>query len=69
MAKNLFVVNFVFPHKCYTEFSWSYTEKQAYWVCVRRVAKKQGVSLSEVVNYFKANPGSVKIQIENEMED
>lgn len=69
MAKNLYVTNFIFPHKCYTEYSWAYSSKQAYFTCAKRVARKQDIPVSVVLDYFKKNKDKVNTAIEIEMED
>ena len=51
-CKSLFCGMFNFNHERYIEYSHAFTERQAWLVMCRRIAKKQGVIPSVVMNYF-----------------
>ncbi len=51
--KHLFRGNFNFRNSLHIERCMAYTEKQAFYVLCRRIAKKMGVSTNTVFHHFK----------------
>ncbi len=52
-CKSLYLGHFNFKHSLHIERCMAYTEKQAFFVLCRRIAKKMGVSAGMVFDYFK----------------
>lgn len=68
-CKHLFLGYFNFNHSCYVERCMAYSEKQAWLVLCRRIARKQGVEPQMVMNYFNENLNRYEIKKEIEFKE
>jgi hypothetical protein len=70
-CKDLYLGHFIGRHKIHIERCMAYSEKQAYLLLCRRVAKKYGISHSMVMNHFKPGDNcNIKKEIKfEEVED
>lgn len=70
-CKDLYLGHFVGRCKVHIERCMAYSEKQAYLILCRRVAKKYGVSVGVVMDHFKTGENcNIKKEIEfEEVED
>lgn len=51
--KNLYVGQFPFKFSLYVERCYAYSKKQAFYILCGRIAKKKGVPVGLVMDYFK----------------
>lgn len=57
---------FVFNRQSYTLYRYAYTERQAWLVMCREIARKQGVSPKMVMDYFNGEKDNYIIEVETE---
>jgi len=62
--KHLYLGHFNFRQSLHVERCMAYTEKQAFWVLCRRIAKKMGVSVDTVFHHFR---GTNKYELKKEV--
>jgi hypothetical protein len=62
MQKHHFKGMFMFQRELYILYSYAYTKEQAFLLMCRRIAKKQGVNVRMVINYFKGKENSHDIK-------
>jgi hypothetical protein len=55
---------FCYRNEMKVEYAYAYTQKQARFIMMRRLAKKQGVIPSVVFGYFKDHENSCEIKLE-----
>lgn len=68
--KNVYYGVFNFGNFVLMEYVRAYTEEQAKLLFAKRIAKKRGMRVTQVVVWMKDNPDSFKINLEMEfMED
>ena len=67
--KHIFFGHFQFKHTAYVEHCYAYTEKQAYVILCRRIAKKQDVDPLLVMEYFLDHPDDYSVKLEVEFEE
>jgi hypothetical protein len=60
---------FLFNRQSYTLYRYAYTERQAWLIMCRQIARKQGVIPSMVMNYFNGDQDNYKITIETEYKE
>ena len=68
-TKHLYKTAIIGKHKCYVEYSWAYSEKQAQVMSIERVSKKQNIHPAKAFIYYKEHKDKIKTTIEIEMED
>jgi len=64
--KHLFCGVFNLKHEVFTEYAYAGSERQAWLVFCRRIAKKTGVHSSVTTNYFNGNSDTFSIRKELE---
>lgn len=63
-CKHLYLGNFNFRNSLHVERCQAYTEKQAFYVLCRRIAKKMGVSTNTIFHHFQGtNKYELKCEI------
>lgn len=68
-CKNIFVGVFNLNREVFVERTYAASERQAWFVICRRLAKKTGVHSSVVMNHFDGSKDNYKIQLEVEFEE
>ena len=68
-VKHLFKGIYQGRHKLFIERCMAYTEKQAYVILCRRIAKKQDVDPWLVMEYFRDRPDDYSVKLEVEFEE
>ena len=68
-VKHLFKGIYQGRHKLFIERCYAYTEKQAYVILCRRIAKKQDVDPLLVMEYFLDHPDDYSVKLEVEFEE
>lgn len=68
-CKHLFVGHFNFNLIVMTLRCYAYTERQAWLIFCRRIAKKQGVTKQMVMNKFDGSKENYRIDLEIEFQE
>ncbi len=68
-CKHLFIGYFNFNHSCYIERCHAYSERQAWLILCRRIAKKQRVTPQMTMNYFDGSRPNYEIKKEIEYQE
>jgi hypothetical protein len=68
-VKNNYKGLFAYRNELKTEYVYAFSEKQAKVIMCRRIAKKQGVIPSVVMNYFNGEKDNYSIKIEVEYKE
>jgi len=68
-VKDLYIGTFQFRHSTFIERAYAYSDKQAYMIICRRIAKKQGVEPWVVLKHFSGNSQDCIVKKEFEFEE
>ena len=68
-CKSLFRGSFNFNRSPRIEYAWAYTERQAWAIMCKRMAKKDGVADSYVMGLFDGSRDNYQITIEVEIKE
>jgi hypothetical protein len=67
--KNLYKGVFNFKCEVHVLRAYAYSERQAWLILCRRLAKKHGVSPVDVMNHFSGEQGNYKVGLEVEFQE
>lgn len=68
-VKNLYRGSFNLNHEVFAEYAYAYTERQAWAVFCRRIAKKTGVHPRVAMNHFNGEKDNHNITMEMEIKE
>jgi len=69
MIKNLYRGAFSYSHEAHILYTYAHTERQAWLIFCRRLAKKHDVSLQTVMGLFDGEKDNYQITMEVEYHD